>query len=84
MSGVCWAQPPQLSHTVRGTKFHGLQFKAKGQETFTVTYTLLQLGSSAIVRVCYLAYAADRVHALSWSLGQSVLMSGYIHKHIAI
>ena len=45
MSGVCWAQPPQLSHTVRGTKFHGLQFKAEGQETLTVRYTYLQLGS---------------------------------------
>ena len=32
MGGVCWAQPRQHSHTVRGTKFHGLQFKA-GKES---------------------------------------------------
>ena len=31
-TGVCWAQPPQHSHTVRGAKFHGFQSKAEGQE----------------------------------------------------
>ena len=28
-SGLCLAQLPQHSHTVRGTKFHGTQFKVK-------------------------------------------------------
>ena len=30
MSGVCWAQPPQHSHTVRGTGFHGFAVQSRG------------------------------------------------------
>ena len=44
---VATLQPPQHSHTVRGTQFHGLQFKVEGQETFTARYADLQLGNPA-------------------------------------
>ena len=45
------AQPPQHSHSVRGKKFHGLQFKDEGQETLTVTH--LQLDNPAICVYVY-------------------------------
>ena len=41
---MCWAQPTQYSH-------HGLQFKAEGQETLTVRYIYLQVGSPAYMCV---------------------------------
>ena len=56
MSGVCWAQLNQLSHTVRGTKFHRVQFKAarpKMPETlFTHFATLI---SHTLLLLCLLS-----------------------------
>ena len=40
-SGVCWALPLQHSHTVRATKFHGLQFKAEGQEALMMMMMII-------------------------------------------
>ena len=47
-----WVQPPQLSHPVRGTKFHEVQLKAEGQETLTVKDADLQQAAPPYMCVC--------------------------------
>ena len=65
---MCSGQAPQHSHTVRGTKFPRLQFKAVGQEA--VTSAIYSVWAVAMQQTgCLLA-----IYILLWVLGLLILL----------